>query len=327
MKPFRERNHTVIGLVGFAVIALMLLGAFRADRLPIIGGGDTYRAEFSEIGGLRPGDEVRIAGVRVGKVDSIELDGDKVLVSFRITGGSEFGTETGAAIRIRTLLGASYLALLPEGEGELKEDATIPLSRTQAPYDVVQAFSDLATTTGAIDTEQLATALTTVGEIAAGSATEFGDAIVGLSDLSANLAARDQQINDLLVGLDTVSGTLASRNDELETLFSDASTLFDAVTARRDAIHTLLVSTQQISTELTDLVDSTQADLRPALEQLQTVTDSLVRNEASLDELLRVSPTFLRLFSEALGTGPWFDNLLGLGFGAPASLSIPEVAP
>ncbi|GAA1753568.1 MCE family protein [Aeromicrobium alkaliterrae] len=313
MKPFRERNHTIIGIVGFTVIALMLLGAFRADRLPIIGGGDTYKAEFSEIGGLRSGDEVRIAGVRVGKVDDIKLDGDKVIVSFRITGGSGFGPDTSAAIRIRTLLGASYLALTPAGKGDMKEDATIPLTRTQAPYDVVQAFSDLATTTGAIDTDQLATALSTVGEIAAGSTAEFGQAIVGLSDLSANLAARDQQINDLLTGLDTVSGTLASRNAELQKLFEDSSTLFDAVTARRDAIHTLLVSTQQISTELTALVDSTRADLKPALDQLATVTDSLVRNEASLDELLRVSPTFLRLFSEALGTGPWFDNFLGLG--------------
>lgn len=318
MKPFRERSHTITGIVGFAIIALMLFGAFRADRLPIIGGGDIYQAEFSEIGGLRSGDEVRVAGVTVGKVDDIELAGDKVVVTFRITGGDGFGPQTSAAIRIRTLLGASYLALMPEGKGDMKENATIPLSRTQAPYDVVQAFSDLAETTGAIDTDQLATALTTVGEVAAGSTVEFGEAIVGLSDLSANLAARDQQINDLLVGLDTVSSTLASRNAELDKLFTDSSTLFDAVVQRRDAIHTLLVSTQQISTELTSLVDSTRADLKPALEQLQAVTDTLVRNEASLDELLRVSPAFLRLFSEALGTGPWFDNVLGLGFDIPA---------
>ncbi|MEG9226916.1 MCE family protein [Aeromicrobium sp. Sec7.5] len=325
MKPFHERNHTITGLVGFTVIALMLFGAFRADRLPIIGGGDVYTAEFSEIGGLRSGDEVRVAGVTVGKVDSIELDGDKVLVGFRITGGEGFGPQTSAAIRIRTLLGASYLALTPAGEGDMKENATIPLSRTQAPYDVVQAFSDLAETTGAIDTDQLATALTTVSEVAAGSTVEFGEAIVGLSDLSANLAARNQQINDLLVGLDTVSGTLASRNAEIDTLFTDASTLFDAVVQRRDAIHTLLVSTQQISTELTALVDSTRADLKPALEQLQSVTDTLVSNEASLDELLRVSPAFFGLFSEALGTGPWFDVLLGIG--TPLSLPSTGGAP
>ncbi|MFT4298602.1 MAG: MCE family protein [Aeromicrobium sp.] len=313
IKPFRERNHTIIGLVGFAIIALMLFAAFRADRLPIIGAGDHYKAEFSEVGNLRAGDEVRVAGVSVGKIEAVELDGDKVVVDFKITEDVDFGPKTSAAIKIRTLLGATFLSLTPVGSGQMAEGGTIPNSRTDEPYDVVEAFSDLSETTDALDTDQVAEALTTLGEIAAGSTDEFGNAIVGLSDLSSNLAARDQQINDLLVALDTVSGTLASRNGELERLFTDASTLFDAVTARRDAIHTLLVSTQAISAELTNLVNTTRADLKPALEQLQAVTDMLVRNEATLDEVLRVSPTFLRLFSEALGTGPWFDNLLGLG--------------
>ncbi|MFT4189455.1 MAG: MCE family protein [Aeromicrobium sp.] len=317
IKPFRERNHTIIGFVGFAIILAMLFAAFRADKLPIIGGGDEYVAEFAEVGSLRGGDEVRIAGVSVGKVDGVELDGDKVKVKFRITEDVDFGPQTGAAIRIRTLLGATYLALLPEGKGQMKEGATIPVSRTDPPYDVVQAFSDLATTTDELDTEQLADALSTLGEIAEGSEPEISAAITGLSDLSVNLAARDDQIHHLLVGLDSVSGTLASRNNELETLFTDASTLFDAIAARRDAIHTLLVSTQAISAELSHLVETTRADLKPALEQLQAVTDMLVANKASLEELLRVSPTFVRLFSEALGNGPWFDNLLTVG----ASLS------
>lgn len=317
MTPFRERNHTIIGFVGFAVLILLLVGAFRADRLPIIGGGDTYHAEFSEIGNLRAGDEVRIAGISVGKVDKIELDGNKAVVTFRITDGADFGESTGAAIRIRTLLGASFLALRPEGPGQLDEGSTIPISRTEPAYDVVQAFSDLSTTTNELDVEQIATALETLAEVAATTPEEFQAAILGLSDVSANLAARDQQINGLLSSLEQVAGVLNARNGELEALFTDSGTLFDAVSSRREEIHRLLVATQGISTELTTLVDQTSADLRPALTELQTVTDMLVRNEASLDELLRVAPTFLRLFSEALGSGPWFDNFLGLGVGLP----------
>ncbi|MFI5426506.1 MlaD family protein [Aeromicrobium sp. UC242_57] len=91
MKPFRERNPVIIGIIGIAAIALMMLGAFRADRLPIIGGGDTYHAEFAEIGGLKAGNEVRIAGVPVGKVNGIELAGNKVRVTFKIDKGTEFG--------------------------------------------------------------------------------------------------------------------------------------------------------------------------------------------------------------------------------------------
>ena len=98
----------------------MILGAFRAQDLPVIGGGDTYTAAFTEAGGLKPDDPVRIAGVRVGKVEKIELEGDHVKVTFRVKTDSEFGTETGASIRVNTLLGAMYLALEPAGIGSAR---------------------------------------------------------------------------------------------------------------------------------------------------------------------------------------------------------------
>jgi phospholipid/cholesterol/gamma-HCH transport system substrate-binding protein len=309
--PFRERNPVIIGVIGIAVIAMMMLAAFRADRLPIIGSGDTYHAQFAEIGALKTGNEVRVAGVSVGKVNKIELAGNKVLVSFKINKGTKFGTETGADIRVRTLLGAEYLAITPDGPGQLPKGSTIPLERTIAPYDVVQAFSDLSKTTDAIDVPQLGEALNTLGEIAAETPEEFRGAIKGVSDLSVNLAARDDQINTLLKSLKKVTGVLNSRNDELVTLFKDSDTLFTAISDRRDSIHRLLVSTQAISKELTALVKGTKADLKPALDQLLVVTDMLRKNEASLDEALRQFPAFLRLFSNSLGTGPWFDTYLG----------------
>ena len=67
--PFRERNPVPIGAVGLLVIALLLFLAFNIQSIPLIGGGDHYRAAFSEAGGLIKGDDVRIAGVKVGKVE------------------------------------------------------------------------------------------------------------------------------------------------------------------------------------------------------------------------------------------------------------------
>lgn len=311
MKPFRERNPVVIGVIGISLIALMMLGAFRADRLPIIGSGDTYKADFAEIGGLKTGNEVRVAGVSIGKVEGIELAGNKVRVTFKIDKGTKFGTETGADIRVRTLLGAEFLALTPKGPGQLPKGSVIPLERTIAPYDVVQAFSDLSKTTDQIDIPELSKALNSLADISASTPEEFRGAIKGVSDLSRNLAARDDQINTLLVNLKKVSGVLNSRNTELVTLFKDSDVLFQAISARRDSIHRLLVSTQTISTQLRGLVKDTRSDLKPALDQLDVVTTMLRKNEASLDEALRTYPGFLRVFSNPLGTGPWFDTYLG----------------
>lgn len=313
MKPFRERNPVIIGFIGFAVIAMLLVAAFRADRLPIIGAGDTYHAEFSEIGGLKSGNEVRVAGVPVGKVRDIELEGNKVKVTFKVDKGTRLGRDTGAEIRIRTLLGAQFLALQPSGAGRLERGGTIPESRTTPPYDVVQAFSDLSTTTEALDVDQISQALETLSDVAAQTPEEFRGAIRGVSDLSRNLAARDQQINTLLKNLKKVTGVINARDDQLVALVKDSSVLFDAISARREAIHRLLVSTQEISAQLTGLVKDTEADLQPALRQLRTVTTMLARNEQSLDRALTVMPGFLRVFANALGNGPWFDTYIKIG--------------
>lgn len=313
MKPFRERNAVVIGLIGFASIAVVMLGAFKADQLPIIGGGDTYYANFSEVGGLKSGQEVRIAGVSVGKVKSIDLEGDHVKVKFLLDKGTDFGTQTGAAIKVKTLLGSMYLALTPKGTGQLPHKATIPVSRTVPPYDVVQAFAGLSETTDQIDIPQLSEALDSLSTLTENTPDDFRSAIAGVSKLSRNLAARDGQINTLLLNLKKVTGVLNSRNHELTALFQDSNTLFSAISARRDAIHNLLVSTTKLSDELRGLVTDTRADLKPALAQLQTVTDMLRKNEASIDEALRVMGPFDRVFANALGSGPWFDTYIGVG--------------
>ena len=318
MIPFRERNTAVIGVIGLSVIGALMLASFRADRLPIIGSGDVYQAEFGEIGGLKDGNEVRVAGVSIGNVNGIELKGDKVLVSFKLDKGSELGDQTTADIRVRTLLGAEFLALQPAGPKTLKKGATIPLSRTDAPYNVVEAFEQLSEVAGAIDTDQLATALETLADIAAATPEEFQGAIKGVSKLSSNLAARDEQINTLLKSLQKVTAAINSKDSELVTLFRDSDVLFRALADRRDSIHQLLVSTQNISRELRALVKDTQADLNPALTRLAKVTDVLVRNKESLDEALRQFGDFTNVFSNALGTGPWFDTYLG---GVPELLS------
>jgi phospholipid/cholesterol/gamma-HCH transport system substrate-binding protein len=315
VKPFRERNLVVIGLIGFTAIALLMLAAFRADRLPIIGAGDTYKASFAEIGGLKEGNEVRVAGVSVGNVQGIELKGDHVDVSFKLDKGTELGKDTGAAIKVRTLLGAEFLALIPSGTGELEKGATIPLSRTVAPYNVVEAFSDLSTTTDALDIDQVSKALDALAEVAAQTPKEFRGAIKGVSDLSANLAARDQQINTLLVNLKKVSGVLNATGPDLERLFKDATVLFDAISDRRAAVHRLLVSTQEISRELRALVKDVKSDLKPALQNLEIVTDMLRQNEASLDEALRIVPGFAHALANSLAVGPWWDVYIRVGGG------------
>ena len=308
MTPFRERNPVIIGAVSLAVLLALLAAAFNAQNLPLIGGGDTYKASFSEAGGLKANDEVRIAGVRVGKVTEVELAGNKVDVSFKVDSPSKFGNRTGAQIKVKTLLGDMFLALVPDGPGQLEEGSTIPVSRTTSPYDVVDAFEGLADRAARIDTDQLGDSLDTLADLTKDTPAAFQGTLRGLSRLSETVASRNDQINELLKNLDSVSGVLAQRDQDIVALMRDSDTLMRALVARRQAVHQLLVSTSRLSSELTLLVKQSRADLKPALQNLQGVVNLLLKNQANLDESLRLMAPFYRVFANTLGTGPWFDT-------------------
>ncbi len=309
-KPFRERNPVVVGAISLAVVAALILAAFNAQNLPIIGGGDVYYAAFKEAGGLKANDEVRIAGVRVGKVEKVELDGDHVKVTFRIEDPADFGKDTRADIKVKTLLGAMFLALEPAGSGQLSAGSEIPVSRTSSPYDVVKAFSGLAETSDRIDTDQLAQSRTTLADLPRTTPEEVRSALAGGSRLSTNIAAKNDQINTLLGNLQNVSEVLDARDQDIVGLMRDSDVLFRALVKRRDSVHRLLVSTTTLSTELTALVRQSRADLQPALSHLQSVVDVLNKNEDNIDNSLRLMAPFYRVFANTLGNGPWFDTYI-----------------
>ncbi|WDV51278.1 MCE family protein [Streptomyces coeruleorubidus] len=306
--PFRERNPIVIGAVGLTVLALLTVAAFNADRLPVIGDGDTYSAAFAEAGGLKPGDEVRIAGVKVGKVEEVDLDGDHVKVTFKIKGEPGFGTETGASIRVKTILGAKYLALHPKGRGRLEPGSEIPLKRTVPAYDVVQAFSDLTTTTEKVDTDQLAKALDTISTTFEDSPEEVRASIKGLSKISRTVASRDKALKELLDHANGVTGVLADRSGDFTALVKDGDKLFKEISKRRAAIHKLLKTSAALGIQLSGLVQDNEKEIGPALKGLNRVVEMLERNQSNLDRSIKLLAPYVRVFTNTLGNGRWFDS-------------------
>lgn len=305
MTPFRERNKTVIGAVGIAVLLLLIGAAFTTDRLPFIGGGKVYQADFTEAAGLQKMDEVRVAGVKVGKVVGISLQGDHVLVKMRIK-GVHLGSETSAAIKIKTVLGRKYVALEPAGSGSL--DKPIPTSRTTSPFDISPAFQQLAKTVGSVDTAQLAKSFTTLADDFRGSSADVKASLDGLSRLSSTIASRDAKLRQLLDHAQGVTSVLASRDQDLVAFLKEADLVLQEVKARRAAIHRLLVTTTALSEQLTALVRENRANLKPALEHLRGVAAVLKKNQANLDLALPRMATFVRLFANNLGNGRWFDT-------------------
>lgn len=307
---FRARDPLPIGIAGVLAIGLALVASFNAAALPFIGGGDSYAASFSEAGGLRTGDEVRIAGVRVGKVTDVELAGNRVDVGFRITEDVSFGPDSGASIRMKTLLGQKYISLEPKGRGQMAEGTKIPLSRTVSSYDIVNAFSDLTETTERIDTDQLAASLDTMAKEFHDTPANVKTALDGLTRLSRTISSRDTELKALLKASNSVTGTLAEQNKVIEKIIVDGDLLLAELYERRDAIHTLFTNTSAMAVQITGLVRDNRAQLGPALTQLNGVLDTLRKHEADLTRTIEAMAPFTRVFASTLGTGHWFDTYI-----------------
>ncbi len=304
---FAERNLRVLAVVGSLVLVGVFALTYFSESLPVIGLGQTYSARFGDSGGLRSGNEVRVAGVKVGKVSSVHLDGDTVVIDFRMK-GVHLGDETTAAVKVKTLLGQKYLAIDPLGGGTLH--GTIPESRTTTPYDVNAALSNLSTTFNTIDTGQLEKSFEVLATTFAHTPASVRKTISGLSALSKTISSRDQQLATLFKATKRVTGTLAGRNAEFGNLIRDGDALLGELQQRRESIHKMFTGTARLGRQLRGLVADNNATLKPALTRLDRVSAILQRNQGNLDAALKRLGPYYKVLDSALGNGRWVDAYL-----------------
>lgn len=309
MKPLKERNQAGVGAVALVLIVLVTATTYFSDQLPFFGNGTTYSAYFGESAGLAPDNEVEVAGVKVGTVSSVTLKGKQVLVRFRVK-DIRVGDATTASIEIKTLLGEKYLALDPKGSGAQEPNETIPQARTRTPFQLQDAFEQLSTTVGDIDTQQLADSFTVLSDSLKDSPQYLKDTLNGLSSLAKTVSSRDSDLHTLLANTSKVSKTLSDRNAQLQRVISDGNLLLTELQNRKQAINALLTGTQQLSQQLTGLVRDNREQLKPTLEKLGKVTDILQRNQGNLDKSLQLMAPFARVGANATGNGRWFEGYL-----------------
>ncbi|MEU7634186.1 MCE family protein [Nocardia sp. NPDC049220] len=320
-----KRHPAFLGALGLALVLLVTVSAFFFDRLPIIGAGTKYTAEFSEAAGLKKGNEVRVAGVKVGSVSDVRLDGDRVLVDFR-TKGAWIGNETTASIQIKTLLGQKYLALDPRGSASANPHDRIPLSRTVSPYDVVDAFTDAARNIDQIDTAQLATSMRVLSEAFETTSPQIRGSIDGVARLSETLAKRDEELKKLFAATRRTTQILADRNAEFERLLASGGQLLAELNIRQQSIAKLLSGARTVSAELSALVHDNEEQIGPALRNLRASIDLLNANQQNISKTLELAAPFYGLYANVLGTGRWFDAVI-VNLLPPALPEIPGYRP
>lgn len=304
LRSIQSYSKLQLGVIAVLVIVLTLGAALGLGRLGI--GKDVYTAEFAQAAGLSVGDQVTVAGVRVGRVSSMRLAGDHVAVGLEIDDDIPLGSATRASVKLTTLLGARYVDLQPAGSKDLS-DHRIPLANTEVPYDLQAALQDATTTFEAVDAEKIAQSMTTLSTQLAGAPEVLPQALQNIEHLSSVIASRRDQIYDLLRSTEQVAELLGNQQRSLGLLMTQGREVLGDLAARKDLVVRLIDATTKLVNQLRPVLIGDRQRIDELMNNLDGMLSAVGRNDALLRSTLQLMPVTVRNFANATGNGNEFD--------------------
>ena len=298
------------GIFGIALVVCIVLVCFGYARLPFWPQGKPYVAYFADAGGISPGNDVRVSGIKVGRVNDVALAGDTAKVTFTVDRKLRVGDQSLVAIKTDTILGEKELAVKPAGGGT---STTIPLGRTTTPYTLNTALQDLGQNSGELDKQQFTQALGVLTDALHDATPQLRQALDGVAALSRSINANDEALGQLLARAKSVTKVLADRAGQVNQLVLDGNQLFAALDARRAALSNLIAGIDGVSKQISGFVADNRREFNPALKKLNLVLDNLLQRREHISEALRRLPPYATALGEVVASGPGFHiNLYGL---------------
>ncbi len=280
--------------VGAAVMGAVLTASVVVYVVPF--DESTYWAEMPEVGSVKVGDDVRIAGVPVGAVKSIELSRRNVRMSFTVDSDIFIGDQTSLDVRMLTLIGGRYLAVTPAGNSALH--SSIPAERVHLPYSLGRSFEDAIRPIDDIDGDTLRQNLTNMNAaIASGPsgirrATEAFGSLVDIldrqnRDISDTLAMADEYLGAINESKATLGGMIDSVN-LMETVGLDKKAEIYEAVRLMDELLARIAGLEPAYRSRLQSVARALADVIPELESLGEEMGQVVTNTRDL--LARLQP-------------------------------------
>jgi phospholipid/cholesterol/gamma-HCH transport system substrate-binding protein len=272
-----------------------------------------YHAIFSDVTAVVEGDDVRIAGVRVGSVTGIDIeDRDLARVSFEVDSSVSLTQSTQAQIRYRNLIGQRYIALSP-GEGStasLEDGDTIPLSQTAPALDLTVLFQGFQPLFQAMSPEDVNKLAFEIIQVLQGEGGTVENLLARTSSLTQELANRDRLIGDTIDNLNGVLTTFGAKDEELSQTITTLQQFATGLKNDRQAILGSLDAVSELAVETADLVSDARPALTEDVRQLRRLAGNLASNKAVLDRELQILPLKLRKLGNTADYGSWFNFYL-----------------
>jgi phospholipid/cholesterol/gamma-HCH transport system substrate-binding protein len=278
------------------------------------GGRAAYRAQFTDVSGLLVGDDVRIAGVRVGAVTALELVDRRIAqVGFAVDEGVRLPASVTAAVLYRNLIGQRYLAL-ERGPGlpgqVLAPGGLIPLQRTTPPLNLTVLFNGFKPLLAGLDPGQLNRLSFEIVQVLQGQGGTVASLLASTASLTNTIADRDRVVGEVIANLNAALDTVNARDEQLSALIIQLQRLVSGLAADRAPIGQAISSIGELADTTAGLVGEARPAVRDDIAALGRLSTTLADSSQVIDGVLGYAPDKLSTLSRGASYGSWFNFYL-----------------
>lgn len=310
-------RRLAISLLAAGVLAAWL-GKPGPDRKDIT-------VEFARAGlNVRPGDEVRVRGVPVGTIASIDIDDEAYIARYRLSVDPDapIAGDTTAALVPKTLFGDKYVELqaTPSGGERIEDGALIPLDRTSAPSEVQEVLDRLQPVLDEVDPVTFANVISSTAEGLDGAGADIATVVDALPDALATITANQADLGRIFRAVPGIAGTLEERADQLVQVAESFGTLATTIDENEVELSRFVSDTADLSTRAAELLDTEGARLDRILSNSLSVLDLVNERPGAVAALLNGAPRFVNGLAAATGTGAFRAPIANFAVLNPGSL-------
>ncbi|PUA82558.1 MCE family protein [Nocardioides currus] len=310
----KRTSADLVRLLVFVVVTTMATGLL----IVLIGNLNfastrDYKAVFLNATGVVKGDDVRVAGVKVGTVKDVEItERTKALVSFTVADATQVNGGTFATIRYRNLVGQRYISLTQAvgDTGRLSEGATIPIDRTKPALDLTVLFNGFKPLFQALSPADINKLSYEIVQVFQGESGTLEGLLQHTASVTDTLADRDQVIGDLIENLNQVLVHIGDRDEQLSRLIASFRQLIGGLKDDRQAILGSLDDISTLSVQTAGLLQGIRKPFVQDIKELRTFAGNIDKNKAELDRALQVLPIKLEKVGRTAIYGSFFNFYL-----------------
>lgn len=312
--------RTTASLVKLVIFAAVTLFATSVLALTIanvqVGSKATYRAIFSDATGVVTGQDVRIAGVRVGEVTDVRVGDDRAsaVVEFTVLKSSVLTQGTEATLKYRNLVGQRYLAL-SQGAGPataLSDGSTIPLERTHPALDLTVLFNGFKPLFAALSPQDVNELSGLIVRTLQGEGTDINELLARTASLTSAIADRDAVVGRTIDNLTAVLGTVEAHDEQLLSFVDQLQRFTSGLAEDREAIGRTLSGINTLSAETADILVTTRPLVKEDIAQLRTLAGTLNKpaNVKEFESFITTAPDRIEALTRTASYGSWFNFYL-----------------